>query len=229
MSEFGVKKGLLIAKVPTKKMGDPVWLKSILRTYRVEASFTSGEGGMEGARGDSWPQTSGHQHSRGRAGNFLVLGLYFYPHLRICLLILFYFLKIFHLFLERGERRDKEKEKNISVWLPLTCPLLGTWPETQACALTGNRIGDPLLCRLVLSPLSHTSQGLLIDCREEGNQRERETPTREKHLSVASYKCPDWKSNSPPSGGQNDTPTICSYSFDSRWCESSQEIPANLW
>ena len=53
MSEFGVKKGLLIAKVPTKKMGDPVWLKSILRMYRVEASFTSGEGGMEGARGDS--------------------------------------------------------------------------------------------------------------------------------------------------------------------------------
>ena len=38
-------------------------------------------------------------------------------------------------------------------------PLLGTWPATQASALTGNRTGDPLVRRLVLSPLSHTSQG----------------------------------------------------------------------
>ena len=27
--------------------------------------------------------------------------------------------------------------------LPLTCPQLGTWPTTQACALTGNRTGQP--------------------------------------------------------------------------------------
>ena len=26
------------------------------------------------------------------------------------------------------------------MWLPLTRPLLGTWPATQACALTGNLI-----------------------------------------------------------------------------------------
>ena len=30
----------------------------------------------------------------------------------------------------------REREKNINVWLPLTCPLLVTWPEIQACALT---------------------------------------------------------------------------------------------
>ena len=41
-----------------------------------------------------------------------------------------------YLFLE-GERREKE-ERNINVWLPLMCLLLGTWPTTQACALTGN-------------------------------------------------------------------------------------------
>ena len=41
-------------------------------------------------------------------------------------------------FLERGEGRDKERERNINAWLPLTCPTLGTWPATQACALTGN-------------------------------------------------------------------------------------------
>ena len=39
-------------------------------------------------------------------------------------------------------------------------PLPGTWPATQACALTGNRTRDPLVLRLVLSPLSHTSQGM---------------------------------------------------------------------
>ena len=38
-------------------------------------------------------------------------------------------------------------------------PLVGTWPTTQACALTGNRTSDPLVCRLALNPLSYTSQG----------------------------------------------------------------------
>ena len=50
-----------------------------------------------------------------------------------------YVLKDFiYLFLERGEGREKERERNINVWLPLACPLLGTWPVTQACALTGS-------------------------------------------------------------------------------------------
>ena len=69
------------------------------------------------------------------------------------------FKKDFYLFLERGEGREKDRERNISVWLPLTCPQLGTWPTTQACALSGNRTGDLLVCRLTLNPLSHTSQG----------------------------------------------------------------------
>ena len=42
-----------------------------------------------------------------------------------------------YLFLERGERKEKE-ERNINVWLPLVHPLLGTWPTTQACALNRN-------------------------------------------------------------------------------------------
>ena len=50
-------------------------------------------------------------------------------------------------------------ERNINVWLPPVYPLLGTWPTTQACALSGNRISDSLVCRLVLNLLSHTSQG----------------------------------------------------------------------
>ena len=41
-----------------------------------------------------------------------------------------FFLKIlFHLFLERGEGREKERERNINMWLPLACPLLGLQPR----------------------------------------------------------------------------------------------------
>ena len=45
------------------------------------------------------------------------------------------------------------------MWFLLTCPLVGTWPASQACALTGNQTSDPLVHRLALNPLSHTSQG----------------------------------------------------------------------
>ena len=71
------------------------------------------------------------------------------------------FLKDFiYLFLDRGEGREKErKRRNMNVWLPLVYPLLETWPANPACALTGNRTRDPLVCRLALYPLSHTSQG----------------------------------------------------------------------
>ena len=48
------------------------------------------------------------------------------------------FLKIlFSYFLER-EGREKEKERNITVWSPFAHTQLGAWPATQACALTGN-------------------------------------------------------------------------------------------
>ena len=79
----------------------------------------------------------------------------------VCIVIVFLFFKkdFIYLFLHRGEGKEKKRERNINVWLPLACPLLGTWPITQACALIGNRTSDPLVCKLVLNPLSHTSQG----------------------------------------------------------------------
>ena len=43
-----------------------------------------------------------------------------------------------NLFPEREEGREKERERNINVWLPLVLPQLGTWPAMQVCALTGN-------------------------------------------------------------------------------------------
>ena len=61
--------------------------------------------------------------------------------------------------LERGEGKEKERERNISVWLPLTCPLLRAWPATQASALIGNWTRDPLFHRPALNPLNYTTQG----------------------------------------------------------------------
>ena len=46
--------------------------------------------------------------------------------------------------------------------LPLTPPNWGTWPITQACALTRNGTSDLSVHRPVLSPLSHASQGGLM-------------------------------------------------------------------
>ena len=57
-------------------------------------------------------------------------------------LYIYIFLKVLLIFREKGTK--KEREWNINVWLPLTRPLLGTWPTAQACALTGNRTGWPL-------------------------------------------------------------------------------------
>ena len=70
-------------------------------------------------------------------------------------MILFF---IIYLFFSEG-KRGKERERNINVWWSLAHPQLETWPVTQACAPTGNQTSDPLVSRLLLNPLSHTSQG----------------------------------------------------------------------
>ena len=74
----------------------------------------------------------------------------------------FIFLKGFDSCIFREGKGETEKEKNINVWWPLMRPLLENWPATQACALTGNSIGDPLVRRPALNPLSRTSQGLIL-------------------------------------------------------------------
>ena len=55
----------------------------------------------------------------------------------IFILLQRYIFKRFCSFIFSGEGREKKRERNINVWLPLGCHLLGTWPTTQACALTG--------------------------------------------------------------------------------------------
>ena len=76
----------------------------------------------------------------------------------ILLSTFFKFLKKFYLFLERGEGREKERERNINVWLPFTLPRLGTWLAIQTCDLTGNRTSDLSIHRPALNPLNHSSQ-----------------------------------------------------------------------
>ena len=55
----------------------------------------------------------------------------------------FFWKDFIYLFLERGEGREKERERNINVGFPLMHPQLGTWPATQARAL--NQTGDSLV------------------------------------------------------------------------------------
>ena len=72
--------------------------------------------------------------------------------------IIFSFLKNYlFTFRQRGRVGEREGEKHQCV-VASYMPLMGTWSETQARALTGNQTGDPLVHRLVLNPLSHTSQ-----------------------------------------------------------------------
>ena len=67
-------------------------------------------------------------------------------------------------FLESGEGREKERERSINVQdILIRClshaPNRG---QTQAPAVTGNQIGNLLVHRPALNPLSHTSQGFMI-------------------------------------------------------------------
>ena len=69
-------------------------------------------------------------------------------------------LKRFYLFIFRElEREGKRGEKHQCVFASCVPRPLGTWPATQACALTGNQTRDPLVRRTALNPLSHTNQG----------------------------------------------------------------------
>ena len=70
-----------------------------------------------------------------------------------------FFLKIlFVYFRQSGREGEREGERHQCV-VASHAPSTGDLAATQACALTGNQTGEPLVCRLVLSPLSHTSQG----------------------------------------------------------------------
>ena len=66
---------------------------------------------------------------------------------------IFFKKKRFYLFIFREGKGGRRRERNINVWLALMHPLLGSWPATQAGALTGDLPGDPLILRPTLNPL----------------------------------------------------------------------------
>ena len=82
------------------------------------------------------------------------------PPIFLFIFFIFYkFLKDFiYLFLKRGREGKREGEKHQCMVASHTSPL-GTWSATQACALTGNWTGDPLVCRPGLNTLNDTSLG----------------------------------------------------------------------
>ena len=61
-------------------------------------------------------------------------------------------------FRERGREGEREGGKHHCM-VASHALLLRTQPETQACALTGNRTTNPLVRRPTLNPLSYTIQG----------------------------------------------------------------------
>ena len=71
--------------------------------------------------------------------------------------------KDFYLFIfrERGKEGEREGEKRQSV-VALMHPLLGTYPATQACALTRNQSSSPVVCSPALTPLSYTSHSYTV-------------------------------------------------------------------
>ena len=75
-------------------------------------------------------------------------------------LSLFKYLFIFREKERKGEREGEKHQmcKRYIDQVPLARPQLGTWPATQACALTKDRTSDLSVHRLPLNPLSHTSQ-----------------------------------------------------------------------
>ena len=80
--------------------------------------------------------------------------------------LVFIFLKEFvYLFLRDGGREGEREGRSInvrksSIGCLLYAPHPGTKPATQACALTGNRTGNLLLCGVTSNQVSHTGPGL---------------------------------------------------------------------
>ena len=64
-----------------------------------------------------------------------------------------------YLFLERGGEREKEGEKHQCMAVSYAAPHWGPGLQLRHVSSTGNETSNPLVCRLALNPLSHTSQG----------------------------------------------------------------------
>ena len=71
------------------------------------------------------------------------------------------FLKFYLIIFREREGREKERERNINVWLPLVCPATGDLAHNPGMCPDWESNCNPLIRRPALSPLSHTSQGCI--------------------------------------------------------------------
>ena len=84
-----------------------------------------------------------------------------------------FFYDLIYLFLEKGEWREKERERT-SMWETLiSCllhiPWLGTKPTTQAHSLTRDRTGNLSHYEMMPNQLSHTGQGPTENILDDGD------------------------------------------------------------
>ena len=75
---------------------------------------------------------------------FLFLNLFFWLFKEAkCIYLYLHLVQKSPIYLSLERRREGERERNSNVWLRLACPLLGTGPAVEACAVIGNRTGEP--------------------------------------------------------------------------------------
>ena len=73
-----------------------------------------------------------------------------------------YFLRLLiYLFLDRGEGREKEKKRNITVWLPLAYPAPGNLACNSGVCPDWESNQEPFGWQAGAQSLRHTSQGFL--------------------------------------------------------------------
>ena len=81
--------------------------------------------------------------------------------LATCMSSLFFKKILFTYFRQRAREGEREGEKCVvASHTPPTEDL--TWPATQACALTGNRTKESLVCKSVLNPLSTPARAVYL-------------------------------------------------------------------
>ena len=76
-------------------------------------------------------------------------------------LFIYLFVYLFIYFQRKGRGEGKRGKETLITYLSHALEP-GAEPTPQACALTGNRTGDPSLCETALIQLSHTGQGMLL-------------------------------------------------------------------
>ena len=93
---------------------------------------------------------------------------------------------LFIYFLERGERKEKETERNISVWLPLVHPLLGAWPGPQPRHVPWLEIEPATLWFAGWSPIHWATQARALPSFSSGDGSECPSHWLGSPLSLAS-------------------------------------------